>query len=336
MSRTIMVTGGLGFIGSNLIRYWMRKYPGDRVVNVDAGTYAARPGYLEGFLAGLGSDAERYRLESVNIQDQAAVQRLMSRHKPDHVLHLAAESHVCRSISGPRDFVMTNIVGTWNLLEEFTHLVREHGGERRFLHVSTDEVFGELGLDGRHKFNELYPMAPRSPYAASKASSDLLVQSYVATYGIDAVVTNCTNNFGPNQHEEKLIPKTILRLRQGMPVTLYGTGEQVRDWLYVQDHCEALDAALHRGLRGERYCIGGENELNNRDIVSLVYTAYSEVTGVCPPLQIKHTEDRPTDDLRYAVDTAKIRGLGWAPDTTLFLPRLRSTVQWYLEQEGAV
>lgn len=319
-----MITGGCGFIGSNLIQYWRKKYPDDRIVNLDDLTYAARPNYLKDF----SIYTENYKFVKCNIQDQAHVSRVMQYYKPDHVIHLAAESHVCRSINGPRDFVHTNILGTFNLIEEFRalHPTREAA---RFHHVSTDEVYGQV--EEPLKFSETSNYSPRSPYAASKAASDMLVKAYKETYGMNTVITNCSNNFGPNQHEEKLIPKAILSFNQNKPMSLYGDGRQVRDWLYVMDHCAAIDTVFHKGTAGETYCVGGDMEMTNRDIVTMVTDICRDTFGYREHSGVVYTNDRPTDDLRYAIDASKIKGLGWHVDTNDFKQHLTTTVKWYAQ-----
>lgn len=333
--RKIMITGGFGFIGSNLVRYWLDKYPDDFIINVDAKTYAARPEFLLNYIEEHEMQS-RIVHEQINIRDQNAVARLIRLYEPDHVLHLAAESHVCRSIAGPSEFIHTNIVGTFNLLEEFKG--SNKGKTGRFVYVSTDEVFGELEPN-EPAFNESLPLLPRSPYAASKAAGDLLAMAYHDTYGLNVSVTNCSNNFGPNQHEEKLLARTIMKFLDREKMTVYGSGEQVRDWLYVEDHCEALDDVLHKGKAGERYCIGGLCEMTNIDFIGCVNAELQELTGL-PALGIIKTNDRPTDDLRYAIDVSKIRQeLGWQPKRNIFKQRLRETIQWYLKEHkksGAV
>lgn len=327
--RRIMVTGGMGFIGSNFVQYWLRKYPEDMIVVLDAFTYAAREMlHLE--------DSEHLRLiiEKCDIRDQAAVQRALRQYCPEHVFHFAAESHVCRSITGPKDFVYTNALGTWNLLEECRYLWTTNGGSlagKRFIHISTDEVFGQLGENDK-PFHEGTQIKPRSPYAASKAASDLFALSYHETYGLDVIVTNCSNNFGPNQHEEKLIPKTILSLLAGKPMTVYGDGRQKRDWLYVGDHCSALDTVFHKGKSGERYCIGGDMQLTNLGAMEEVYRSLKKV---CPEFKDDmtwvFTSDRPTDDYRYDIDSSKLKALGWTPDNKNFTSNLNETVRWYIQ-----
>lgn len=314
--KTIMITGGLGFIGSNLVKYWRKHHPEDFVVVVDCMTYAARPEYIRDELE---SDVKCY---NVDIRDHLAVGRLMAGVQPDLVFHLAAESHVCRSIAGPKDFVNTNIVGTFHLLEELKQIELVDPKNRLFVHVSTDEVFGELWAD-EAPFNEENRLKPRSPYAASKAASEHLVEAYRHTYGLRTIITNCSNNFGPNQHEEKLVPATIQRIAEGKPARLYGNGLQVRDWLWVEDHCSALDTIAHSGKVGERYCIGGETERTNKQVVEALALIMGVDTGV------EHTDDRPTDDKRYAINCDKLKALGWAPSHK-FEENLARTVQHYV------
>lgn len=341
---TILVTGGHGFIGSNFILNWLKKNPRDLVVNVDALTYAARPAYLKrefekpemmiecmdsGFLP--PRDAGSYREEIVDIRDQAAVQRTLNKYKPSAIFHLAAESHVCRSIAGPKAFIDTNIVGTWNLLEEARHLWG-NDSNTRFVMVSTDEVYGELPLDRPDlKFHEGLARAPRSPYAASKASADLLALSYFHTYGLKVMVTNCTNNYGPNQHTEKLIPRTLQRLLDRQPVIVHGKGDHVRDWLYVDDHCSALESVAKNGTPGETYCIGGENERSNLTVIYDVIAATHKLSPLGADTSLSFSDDRPTDDERYAVDNSKIRALGWAPSKD-YAGNIEKTIAWYLKE----
>lgn len=320
---TLLVTGGCGFIGSTFLKTLCERYPKHTIVNVDAKTYAARPPMYK-------KRPKNLIEEEFDIRDQLAVKRCMERYKPDHVFHLAAESHVCRSIKGPKDFITTNINGTWNLLEEFKDLWQQELKAHRFVHISTDEVFGEIKTG---KFDEKSQIQPRSPYASSKASSDLLVLSYGETYGMDVVVTNCSNNFGPNQHDEKLVPKTILRILGGQPVQIYGTGEQVRDWIFVEDAAEAFLAVFEKGLPGNRYCIGGNYELTNLQMVRRIYDLMLQVFGEsAPPLKMQFTNSRPTDDFRYAISTKKIEKLGWKPKPKLVDQRLQHTIMWYYER----
>lgn len=330
MRGTILVTGGAGFIGSAVVRKLVRATPA-AVVNVDSLTYAAN---LDS-VAEVAGDP-RYRLERVDVADAEAVRRVFREHRPDAVLHLAAESHVDRSIDGPAAFIRTNVLGTFTLLEEarryWRTLDEAARGSFRFLHVSTDEVFGSLGETGY--FHEEHPYAPTSPYSASKAGSDHLVRAWHDTYGMPVLITNCSNNYGPCQFPEKLIPLTLLNALEGKLLPVYGRGENVRDWLYVEDHAEALLAVLERGRVGETYCIGGDNEMRNLDVVRAVCAVLDEEAPdpAGPRERLIHfVKDRPGHDLRYAIDAAKIRReLGWAPRET-FATGLRRTVRWYLE-----
>ena len=327
---TFLVTGGAGFIGSAVVRRLVRD--GASVVNVDKLTYA-------GNLDSLASIADRpnYRFERVDICDAAEVRRLFEQYAPAAVIHLAAESHVDRSIDGPGEFIQTNVVGTFTLLQEarrfWSTLAAPARDRFRFLHISTDEVFGSLGETGW--FTEQTAYDPSSPYSASKASSDHLVRAWHHTYKLPTLVTNCSNNYGPYQFPEKLIPLTILNALEGKPLPVYGKGENVRDWLYVDDHAEALLTVLQKGAVGETYAIGGHNERRNIDVVRTICALVDELApnekiGPREKL-ITFVTDRPGHDLRYAIDASRIeRELGWAPRET-FETGLRKTVQWYLE-----
>ncbi len=330
----ILVTGGAGFIGSAVIRQLMAETDW-QVVNCDKLTYA---GNLESLAA--VSDDPRYVFERVDICDAAEVGRLFDQHQPKAVMHLAAESHVDRSIDGPAAFISTNIVGTSVLLEASRrYLETLSGADRaafRFHHISTDEVYGSLGTDGL--FEETTPYDPRSPYAASKACSDHLVRAWHHTYGLPTIVTNCSNNYGPYQYPEKLIPLMIHNALAGRPLPVYGTGENVRDWLYVDDHVRALRCVLTSGRIGETYNIGGHNEQRNIDVVHELCRLLDELVPASawrPHAQlIQFVTDRPGHDQRYAIDAGKIdRDLGWQPQET-FNTGLRKTVEWYLANTG--
>jgi dTDP-glucose 4,6-dehydratase len=330
----VLVTGGAGFIGSAVIRHIL-SHTDDSVVNVDKLTYA---GNLESLAAVSGS--ERYRFEQVDICDQAALERVFAAHRPDAVMHLAAESHVDRSIEGPAAFVQTNIVGTYTLLEACRQYWQGLRGAARdafrFHHVSTDEVFGDLeGPEGL--FTESTPYAPSSPYSASKASSDHLVRAWYRTYGLPVLLTNCSNNYGPYHFPEKLIPLMILNALEGKPLPVYGRGDQVRDWLYVEDHARALCQVMARGRLGETYNIGGHNEKSNLQVVESLCDLLQELAPVAQRRYrdlITFVQDRPGHDHRYAIDAGKIeRELGWAPRET-FESGLRKTVQWYLDNQN--
>ncbi len=328
--KTIVVTGGAGFIGSAVCRRIIRETP-HRVVNLDLLTYA---GNLES-LTEIVND-RRYSFVRADIRDASAVRDVLERERPAAIMHLAAESHVDRSIDGPRDFVETNIVGTFTLLEEarryWMSLAEEERGDFRFLHVSTDEVFGSLGDKGL--FSESTPYQPNSPYSASKASSDHLVRAWHHTFGLPVLTTNCSNNYGPYQFPEKLIPLVTLNALEGRELPVYGRGDNVRDWLHVEDHAEALLTVLGEGEVGESYCVGGKNEMKNIDVVRMLCRIVDELS---PSEEIGPREslicfvhDRPGHDQRYAIDTSKIEAeLGWAPRET-FESGLRATVEWYL------
>lgn len=311
--KSILVTGGAGFIGSNFVRHMLAQQGDSRIVNFDALTYA---GNLEN-LADV-SDDPRYVFVRGDICDRAAVEKVFADHAIDTVIHFAAESHVDRSILGAGVFVTTNVVGTQVLLD----VARDRGVER-FLHVSTDEVYGSLGAEGL--FSETTPLHPNSPYAASKAASDLLVLAYHHTFGLPVLVTRCSNNYGPYQFPEKLIPLMIANALNGKELPVYGDGLNVRDWLYVGDHCSAIDTVLRKGIPGEVYNIGGINEWKNIDIVRLLLKLLDK-----PESLIKYVKDRPGHDRRYAIDPTKVRTeLGWMPSVT-FEKGLAETVAWYL------
>lgn len=326
--RKVMITGAFGFIGSNLVINWLINNPNDDLILLDGMTYAARPDYLKDFLNDTGM-WKRITEVVCNICDLDGVHLAMQAHKPDLVLHLAAESHVCRSIEGPAEFVFTNIVGTFHLLEEFRKLWNGNP-EKKFIHVSTDEVYGELELH-EDPFQETSAIKPRSPYAASKASSDLLALSYFHTYHVPVIVTNCSNNFGPNQHEEKLIPATIMRLIKGEKPKLYGNGKQIRDWLWVIDHCSALMLLAEKGVAGERYCIGGEDERTNQEIIHMIADILEIHLQKQLTLEIEYTNDRPTDDRRYAIDCSKLKELGWKPSKRIE-EHISSTIEYYVHE----
>ncbi len=331
MSQILLVTGGAGFIGSNLIRYIIDQPSIERLVNLDCLTYAGHPENLAGF-----GDHPKYRFEKVDLRDKRAVLDVCARHGVTDVMHLAAESHVDRSIEGPGDFIHTNVVGTFNLLEACRE-VWKGSKHSRFHHVSTDEVYGSLGATGF--FTETTPYAPNSPYSASKASSDMLVRAYHHTYGLNTVITNCSNNYGPYQFPEKLIPVVIQSILNRKKVPVYGDGMNVRDWLYVEDHAEALWLVLARGRAGETYNIGGHNEWANLRIVELICDLVDEfqpALGGNSRSLISFVKDRPGHDRRYAIDASKIqKELGWVPAHT-FEQGIRKTVKWYLDNQNWV
>jgi dTDP-glucose 4,6-dehydratase len=329
-SRTVLVTGGAGFIGANFLDLLVPREPSVRFVNVDALTYAANLSSLTAI-----EDAKNYVFERVDIGEEEAVDEVFRRYEPDLVVHFAAESHVDRSIHGPRAFIRTNVQGTLNLLEATR--ASKKADRVVFHHVSTDEVYGSLGETG--SFNEETRYDPSSPYSASKAASDHLVRSWARTFGLQIKITNCSNNYGPFQFPEKLIPLTILNLIDRKPLPVYGRGANVRDWLYVTDHCEAIWRVLEKGRIGETYNIGGNNERRNLDVVKLICRAFAEETGASAAeleALIEFVPDRPGHDLRYAIDGSKIRReCGWQPAET-FESGLRKTIRWYLANEAWV
>jgi dTDP-glucose 4,6-dehydratase len=325
----LLITGGAGFIGSNVIQTVIQKPEIKKLINLDCLTYA---GHLEN-LAAVTKDP-KYVFEKVDIRDKPEVVKVIERHQITHVMHLAAESHVDRSISGPGDFIHTNVVGTFNLLEACRAFWGSDLKAKRFHHVSTDEVYGSLGATGY--FTETTPYAPNSPYSASKAGSDLLVRAYHHTYGMDTVISNCSNNYGPYQFPEKLIPVIIQNLISRKALPVYGDGMNIRDWLYVRDHAEALWQVLTRGRSGETYNIGGNNEWANIHIVQIICDLVDEMKpnlGGNSRSLITFVKDRPGHDRRYAIDATKIKNeLGWSPALT-FEQGIRLTVQWYLENQ---
>ncbi|MGK8234483.1 dTDP-glucose 4,6-dehydratase [Roseovarius sp. MS2] len=329
----LLITGGAGFIGSAVVRLAVAR--GHEVINLDALTYAA-------CLENVASVAQSplYSFVHADIRDRTALDRVFATHAPDAVLHLAAESHVDRSIDGPGTFVETNITGTYNLLEAARGYwqARNKPEGFRFQHISTDEVYGSLPSDPRIKFTEDTPYDPRSPYSASKAASDHLVRAWHETYGLPILITNCSNNYGPFHFPEKLIPVIILNALAGKPLPIYGDGSNVRDWLYVEDHAEALLTVLERGVPGRSYNIGGENELSNLDLVRKLCAVLDELAprddGLSYAAQISFVTDRPGHDARYAIDPTRIRAeLGWRPSVTVD-EGVRRTVRWYLENEA--
>ena len=332
----LLITGGAGFIGSNVIKHVIDQPEVECLVNLDCLTYA---GHLENLERVAGHP--RYVFEKVDLRDKAAVARVVTQHRITHVMHLAAESHVDRSITGPGDFISTNVTGTFHLLEAVRSAWIDPGSnvgtapaDCRFLHVSTDEVYGSLGSTGY--FTETPPYAPNSPYSASKASSDMLVRAYHHTYGLPTVVTNCSNNYGPYQFPEKLIPVVIQSAMERRPIPVYGDGMNVRDWLFVEDHAAALWSVLRKGRCGETYNVGGNNEWANLRIVEQICDLVDELRpglGGASRALITFVKDRPGHDRRYAIDASKIaRELGWEP-AHRFEDGIRVTVQWYLENQ---
>lgn len=340
--RRLLITGGAGFIGSNFVHHWCEHYKSDRVVVLDALTYAGNRNTLKE-LEGL----ENFRFVQGDICDRALVDTLLEEEAIDTVAHFAAESHVDRSILGPDAFVRTNVVGTFTLLESFRNYWDRRGCKSsdseagrgsvfRFLHVSTDEVYGTLGPDD-HPFTETTPYAPNSPYSASKAGSDHLARAYYHTYGVPTIITNCSNNYGPYHFPEKLIPLMCINILLGKPLPVYGDGQNIRDWLFVRDHCSALDVVIHKGAPGETYNVGGNNEVKNLDLVHMLCDLMDELAPNLPVKPAKElitfVKDRPGHDRRYAIDATKIKTeLGWSPSVTVE-EGLRQTIEWYLSHE---
>lgn len=328
--RTILITGGAGFIGSNFVRMMVNRYPRYNIINLDALTYAGNLGNLSGV-----ASAPNYRFVKADIRDRKAVDQIFNTYGIDTVVNFAAESHVDRSIDEPEVFLTTNVVGTQILLDTAKKYWKinpedKYCGEYKtgvkFLQISTDEVYGALGDTGL--FVETMPMMPNSPYAASKASADMIVRAYHKTYGLPVNITRCSNNYGPYQHPEKLIPLMINHCMSGKELPVYGDGLQIRDWLYVEDHCSAIDAVLHKGKSGEIYNIGGNNEKTNIEIVRLILNSLGKSEKL-----IQYVKDRPGHDRRYAIDSTKITAeLGWKPIYT-FEKGIKKTIQWYVDHE---
>jgi dTDP-glucose 4,6-dehydratase len=312
----IIVTGGAGFIGSNFVHYVYRERPDWEITVLDALTYAGNKANLEGL------DESRVKLVVGNICDGQLVNQLVSEH--DAIIHFAAESHNDNSLANPRPFLDTNIIGTYTILEA----VRKHG--KRLHHVSTDEVYGDLELDDPNKFTPDTPYNPSSPYSSTKAGSDLLVRAWVRSFGVQATISNCSNNYGPYQHVEKFIPRQITEILEGRKPRLYGTGENVRDWIHAEDHSSGVLAILEKGALGETYLIGADGEKNNKDVVELILKLMDK-----NPDDYEHVNDRPGHDLRYAIDASKLRDeLRWKPKYTDFESGLQATIEWYIQNEA--
>lgn len=334
--KKILVTGGAGFIGANFVNYMVKKYDDYHILNLDSLTYASDYNNIKHL-----EENANYSFIQQDITDKSSLLNIFEKHDIHGVFHLAAESHVDNSISSPEIFLKTNILGTYNLLEACKWLWLSDGNiekhkDSRFLHVSTDEVYGTLGKEGL--FSEKTPYAPNSPYSASKASSDFLVRAFHETYGLNVVTTNCSNNYGPMQHIEKLIPKVITNALEGRKIPVYGTGENVRDWLYVTDHCKGLDLAYHKGISGQTYNIGGRNEKTNNEIVEKI----CEILDIKRPRSdnqsyknlIEYVQDRAGHDKRYAIDASKIENeLGWKAEEN-FETGIYKTINWYLKEYG--
>lgn len=340
MKRNILITGGAGFIGSHVVNYLVDKYPSDLIVVADTLTYASNIKNIVGIQAYndipyiLG--VSNLNFELVDIRNSIEIDRVFKKHEITHVIHLAAESHVDNSIENPNIFVETNVNGTVNLLNSaLKYWEKDNYDNHRFYHVSTDEVYGSLELDS-DTFTEETPYAPHSPYSASKASSDHFVRAYHDTYGLPILISNCSNNYGPHQHTEKLIPKIISNLRDGKSIPVYGKGDNIRDWLYVQDHVDAIDHIMEFGTIGETYNIGGDNEVTNVELITQICVIYAMYMndGEIPPnviIPIEYVTDRKGHDLRYGINSTKLKKLGWKPKTD-FEKGMINTIKYYLNE----
>jgi|TARA_B110000240_G_C13446522_1_gene430573 dTDP-glucose 4,6-dehydratase len=325
--KNLLITGGAGFIGSHLVIHLVKKYSNYRIINVDSLTYASNLKNLAEI-----QNSQNYIFEKIDIRDKNAISQILIKYEIDNIIHLAAESHVDNSINNPLEFAETNVMGTLNLLDSVRNYWNNNFINKCFYHVSTDEVYGSLGMEG--SFLESTPYNPRSPYSASKASSDHFVKAYHHTYKMPIIISNCSNNYGPHQFTEKLIPLMINNIVKNQSLPIYGDGKNIRDWLYVKDHVEAIDLIFHNGKKGETYNIGGNNELNNIDIISKlileVDKALSRPKGWSRKL-ISYVTDRKGHDFRYSIDSSKLKNeLGWIPKTT-FDKGLQLTIEWYLK-----
>lgn len=330
MGKTLFITGGAGFIGSHVVRLFVNQYPKYQIINLDNLTYAGNLENLKDI-----ENSPNYVFEKADIVDAQRINELFNQYKPDGIIHLAAESHVDRSISDPMAFIHTNIIGTVNLLNAARNSWKDNMEGKCFYHISTDEVYGSLGEDGL--FLETTAYDPKSPYSASKASSDHLVRAYHNTYKLPVVISNCSNNYGPNQFPEKLIPLSISNIKNNKPIPIYGKGENIRDWLYVIDHATAIDVIYHKGKTGETYNIGGNNEWKNIDLIYVLCSVMDKKLGRNPGDSAKlitFVKDRAGHDMRYAIDSSKLMNeLGWKPSLQ-FEEGIEKTVDWYLENES--